>query len=243
MIKLVSATLNGCFVKALKKRMIDFNPVVLTEIPDAKEKKESVALTKEIQRIFQEYAQESYLFSLFRIALMSGLRRGELQALCWCDVEFSDKKIYVRHTLIWREGQGYYLDSPKTKKSFREIPMNTDLLNYIKKMKEHADEMGSGSPEDYVFCLLDGSPISRYRVSIELERIQIKMRETGYEFPKFTCHALRHTYATRAIENGINPQNLKNLLGHSTLAITMDLYSHVQDDTKATEMEKLNGVF
>ncbi|MDF2540845.1 MAG: integrase family protein [Herbinix sp.] len=243
MIKLVSATLNGCLVKAMKKRMIEFNPVEYTELPEGKEKKKSVALTKGIQNVFQEYSKESYLFSLFKVALMTGMRRGELQGICWKDIDFERRKIYVNHTLIWIEGQGYYLDRPKTKASLRELPMNTDLYNYMQSIKKQADEKGLGKQDDYIFCLPDGAPISRYRISNELNMIQNKMRNAGFECPIFTCHSLRHTYATRAIENGINPQNLKDLLGHSSLAITMDLYGHVMEDVKISEVEKLNGVF
>lgn len=94
------------------------------------------------------------------------------------------------------------------------IPMNTDMFNFMLELKKNADKKGVGNPENYVFCLPDGMPISRYRVSIELEKIQTRMSDAGFEFTKFTCHALRHTYAIRAIENGINPQNLKSLLGH-----------------------------
>lgn len=243
MIKLVNATLNGCFTKAIKNRMIEFNPVTYAEIPNAKPRKERVALTKEIQQAFLKYGKESYLNSFFKVALMTGLRRGELQALRWQDINFDKKTIYVRKTLIWIEGKGNYLDTPKTKSSKRNIPMNLDLLNFITKLKATADEIGLGNNDNYVFSLPDGTPISRYRVSAELTRVQGEMINAGYEFKRFTCHALRHTYATRAIENGISPQNLKSLLGHSALAITMDLYSHVMEDTKISEMEKLNGVF
>lgn len=243
MIKLVNATLNGCFTKAIKNRLIDFNPVIYAEIPKAKPKKERIALTKEIQQVFLEYAQESYLNCFFKVALMTGLRRGELQALRWKDIYFDKKQIYVGNTLIWIEGKGYYLDTPKTRSSMRSIPMNADLLDYMIKLKATADEVGMGNPDNYVFSLPDGTPISRYRVSSELKRVQDKMTDAGYHVKRFTCHALRHTYATRAIENGINPQNLKSLLGHSALAITMDLYSHVMEDTRISEMDKLNGVF
>ena len=243
MIKLVNATLNGCFTKAIKNRLIELNPVIYTEIPKAKPKNERIALTKEIQQVFLEYAEESYLSCFFKVALMTGLRRGELQALRWKDINFDKKQIYVGNTLIWIEGEGYYLDTPKTKSSMRSIPMNADLLDYIIKLKATADEVGMGNPDNYVFGLPDGTPISRYRVSSELIRVQDKMIDAGYDVKRFTCHALRHTYATRAIENGINPQNLKSLLGHSALAITMDLYSHVMEDTRISEMEKLNGVF
>lgn len=97
MIKLVAATLNGCFTKEIKKRMIEFNPVEYAEIPDAKPKKESIALTKEIQKVFQEYARDSYLFTLFKIGLMAGLRCGELRGLCWSDIDFLNKKVNVTH--------------------------------------------------------------------------------------------------------------------------------------------------
>ena len=65
----------------------------------------------------------------------------------------------------------------------------------------------------------------------------------GIEIGHFTCHSLRHTFATRAIENGMKPQVLKTILGHSSLAITMDLYAHVLGDEKVKEMELLEGVF
>lgn len=243
MIKLVNATLNGCFTKAIKNRLIEFNLVIYAEIPKAKPKKERIALTREIQQAFLEYAEESYLKVFFKVALMTGLRRGELQALKWKDICFDKKQIYVMNTLIWIEGKGYYLDTPKTRSSMRSIPMNSDLLEYMTKLKSTADEVGLGNDDNYVFSLPDGTPISRYRISIELNKVQGKMLDAGYDFKRFSCHALRHTYATRAIENGINPQNLKSLLGHSALAITMDLYSHVMEDTRILEMEKLNGAF
>lgn len=121
--------------------------------------------------------------------------------------------------------------------------VNAMVNKYMQSIKKQADEMGLGKQDDYVFCLADGAPISRYRISNELIVIQNKMRNAGYEFPIFTCHALRHSYATRAIERGINPQNLKDLLGHSSLAISMDLYGHVMEEVKISEVEKLNGVF
>lgn len=85
--------------------------------------------------------------------------------------------------------------------------------------------------------------MSRWRVQGEINRIVTKIRKDGYEFPHITSHVFRHTFATRAIEEGMQPQILKAILGHSSLAMTMDLYSHVLPDVKAEEMDKIAGGF
>lgn len=73
-------------------------------------------------------------------------------------------------------------------------------------------------------------------------RIKKQIEKDGKEITPFTFHSLWHTFATRAIENGMNPQTLKAILGHSSLSMTMDLYSHVMEDTKAQEMEKMRNM-
>ncbi|MCD8010928.1 MAG: tyrosine-type recombinase/integrase, partial [Lachnospiraceae bacterium] len=67
--------------------------------------------------------------------------------------------------------------------------------------------------------------------------------EAGNDFPRITSHVFRHTFATRAIESGMEPQILKTILGHSSLAMTMDLYSHVLPETRREAMEKIAGAF
>ncbi|GCA66822.1 hypothetical protein KGMB01110_12580 [Mediterraneibacter butyricigenes] len=77
----------------------------------------------------------------------------------------------------------------------------------------------------------------------EIDRIVKRIRKDGIDFPHITSHTFRHTFATRAIEAGMHPQVLKAILGHSSLAMTMDLYSHVLPDTKAEEMQKISQIF
>ena len=95
----------------------------------------------------------------------------------------------------------------------------------------------------YIFCNENGEPISRARVQGEIDRTIERIHAAGYDFPRITSHVFRHTFATRAIEAGMPPQVLKTILGHSSLAMTMDLYSHVLPDTKAEEMNKIADVF
>ena len=77
----------------------------------------------------------------------------------------------------------------------------------------------------------------------KFDKITRSIQKDGIEFERITPHTLRHTFATRCIENGMPPQVLKTILGHSKLSMTMDLYSHVLPDTKAEEMKKIVGLF
>ena len=94
-----------------------------------------------------------------------------------------------------------------------------------------------------MFCNENGEALSRERVQGEIDRIIKRIRAAGHEFERITPHIFRHTFATRAIEAGMPPQVLKTILGHSSLSMTMDLYSHVMPDTKANEMEKIADMF
>ncbi len=76
-----------------------------------------------------------------------------------------------------------------------------------------------------------------------IKHIQELIRKDGIEFKKISVHTLRHTFATRCKENGMQPQVLKSILGHSSLAMTMDLYSHVLPDTRSEEMRKISDLF
>lgn len=95
----------------------------------------------------------------------------------------------------------------------------------------------------YLFCNELGEPLSRARVKNETNRIVKRIRDEGHDFPHITPHIFRHTFATRAIEAGMQPQVLKTILGHSSLAMTMDLYSHVLPENRAEQMEKIANVF
>ena len=95
----------------------------------------------------------------------------------------------------------------------------------------------------YLFCDADGNPINVHLLQAEIDKTVKRIHEDGKEFPRITSHVFRHTFATRAIEAGMQPQVLKTIMGHSSLAMTMDLYSHVLPDTKAEEMQKIANVF
>lgn len=241
-IKIVSAVLNGCFKQAEKNGIVGRNPVMLAELPRQTEKKTRQAMTKEQQALFMECAKESYLYNFFAVMLRTGLRSGEIRGLKWSDIDKKSGVIHIVRTLKYIEGQGYLEDTPKTRTSMRDIPLTGDLIKYLEAQKNYWG-FKVERIDRYLFCNENGEALSRERVQTEINHIIKKIRATGHDFPRITSHVFRHTFATRAIEAGMQPQVLKTILGHSSLAMTMDLYSHVLPDTKAEEMEKIANVF
>lgn len=241
-IKIVSAVLNGCFQQALKNGIVERNPVKAATLPKQKDKKGRSAMTKEQQKLFMEYAAGSYLYNFFAVMLRTGMRNGEMRGLKYTDIDKKKNVIHVQRTLKYIEGEGYIEDTPKTRTSMRDIPLTEDILQLLEAQRRYwgfkVEKM-----DRYLFCNENGDPLSRERVQAEIGRIIKQIHAAGYEFERITPHVFRHTFATRAIEAGMPPQVLKTILGHSSLAMTMDLYSHVLPDTKAEEMEKIASVF
>ncbi|MFW5633149.1 MAG: tyrosine-type recombinase/integrase [Acetivibrio ethanolgignens] len=241
-IKVVAAVLNGCFKQAYRNGLIEKNPVPLAELPRETDKKVRQAMTKEQQDLFMKYAKESYLYNFFAVMLRTGMRSGEMRGLKYSDIDKKENVIHVQRTLKYIEGQGYMEDTPKTRTSKRDIPLTAATLQLLEAQKRQwgfkIEKMGR-----YLFSNENGEPLSRDRVQAEIDRIIKKMQADGKSFERITPHVFRHTFATRAIEAGMPPQVLKTILGHSSLAMTMDLYSHVLPDTKAEEMKKIDIAF
>ena len=243
-IKIASAVLNGCFKQAEKNGLIERNPVKLATLPrKGKKRKKIKVLTKDQQMLFMEYARQSYLYNLFEVMIRTGLRSGEVRGLIYgLDIDKKKRVIHIQRTLKYESGIGFFTDTPKTKSSEREIPLTKEVEQYLDTQQKL--RWGNVIRMDrFLFCNYNGDPLSRECLQGEIDRIVNQIRKDGYEFPRITSHVFRHTFATRAIEAGMQPQVLKAILGHSSLAMTMDLYSHVLPDLKAEEMEKIAKAF
>ncbi len=262
-IKIASAVLNGCFKQAERNGLIERNPVKLAVLPRIKDAERNRVMTREQQNLFMKYARESYLYNFFAVLLRTGMRSGELRALIYSsDVDINAGVIHVRRTLKYENRQeykipeemrvksskkdtyetNYFVDTPKTSTSIRDIPMTKETEFFLNAQKNYW-RFQVERVDRFLFCTENGEPLSRWRVQGEIDRIVKRIRKDGHEFPHITSHVFRHTFATRAIEEGMQPQILKAILGHSSLAMTMDLYSHVLPDVKAEEMDKIAGGF
>lgn len=219
--------LQQLFNSAVDGELIDHSPVEKIRIRGG-EKKERRVLTAEEQRKLVEYVTSHNLkhSDEWLFILETGLRIGELLGLKWSDVE--DRKIYVRRQMYYvREDRHYIETTPKTQSGMRMIPLTKKAYSILKNRKV--------TRLDYIF--LDPKTETRVDSTRALWHVCDKI---GIE--RISVHGLRHSFATRCIEAGMRPKTLQKILGHSTLAMTMDLYVHVTDDTLEEEMKKLEGV-
>ncbi len=248
----IAATiLSGMFEQAYKNQIINKNPIPLTTIPKTRNsQKERRVLTLNEQEILLKYSKGA-LRDLVEVSLSTGMRTGEIRALEWSDIDFENKVIHITGTLAELGGK-VFKETPKTKTSARDIPMLENVEKIFMRIKEDQEikkaKLGDKYQskeglENLVFRSRRGTPVSNSCYVRMINRTVDKINNDGIEFEHVHPHTLRHTFATRCIESGIPPQVLKTILGHSSLAMTMDLYAHVLPDTKAEEMKKIADLF
>lgn len=237
-IKIVASILGCVLKKAVNTGHIAINPADNAILPKNRDPKKRIALTQEQQNIFMEYAKTSPLFTLYSVLLRTGMRNGEIRGLKWSDIDFDEKLIHIRRTMRTLVGNAMFEDDPKTKTSKRDIPMNSVLENLLKSQIK-----GKICPSDFVFTVKKNHPVTKDILGYDLKSIIVRIQKDYPDFPYFSPHSLRHTFATRAIEAGMSPQVLKTIMGHSSLSMTMDLYCHIMPETKMKEMELISSAF
>lgn len=203
------------------------------------------ALTKEEQAAFMEAAKGEWLYNMIDFMLRTGVRSGEARGLRWRDIDGKKGLIHVRNNRTFDENGKDVNDTPKTETSVRDIPMTADVREILNRQRKQCWEMFGNVQglNDPVFKSIHNTWVDRNSLNRAFQRILDQMVKNGKGIEPIKPHALRDTFATRAIEAGMNPQTLKTILGHSSLAMTMDLYAHVLPDTKREEMEKIAAAF
>ena len=238
--------LKSIFNSAVSDGIIARNPAagVKPLKADAKAASETYhrALTEEEQRTFMEYVKKEWLYEVIALLLCTGMRVGEVTALTWNDIDYVNNVIHVTKTVSRTAAGKYTIGTPKSRTSIRDIPLNDTIRKVLKSQKEkqeyiHGNVTSLSRP---VFENIYGGMVYNASINKAISDTLERIAKDGGDIEHFSAHALRDTFATRYIEQGGSPQVLKTILGHSSLSMTMDLYSHVLPNTKQKEMDSIN---
>ena len=225
---------------AVKDRLIPYNPCDnvsnLKRIEPSAKDTIHRALTIEEQELFFEYARDSWYYTAFAFMMLTGCRLGEMAALQWSDIDYETNVIHITKTVSRESNRKYVIGPPKTASGKRDVALTAPIKQVLKQQRLYPVSPSDGR----IFATSTGGLINSGILSTVLNNIRAKIKkETGIEMERFSTHAFRDTFATRAIEQGMKPEVLKKILGHSKLAITMDLYVHVLPNTLQDAMNDL----
>jgi integrase len=246
--KLVMTVLRMILNDAVNDEIISKNPATMVKLErDYSAKANETyhrALTKEEQAAFVAEMKNDFYSELIEFMLVTGMRIGECAALEWSDVNLEQKKINVNKT-VTRDINGNFIvgDSPKSESGKRDIFINDEIEEILHRQKRKMKSLdGIIKFSNRVFSTVNGTIIwNAYinrRIKLALERLDAK----GIHIEHFTCHALRDTFATRCIEQGMQPKSLQKIMGHKNISVTMNIYAHVTDETQANAMAKIHVI-
>ena len=199
---------------ARSQKLIAVNPTDNCALPKLEHREMKTLPVEQLASILRE-AKESGIFEMYYIELATGLRRGELLGLKWEDLNLEQDTLRVQRQIARINGE--VVEAPlKTKNSYRTISLGADAVEILKEQRKKC----GGS--EYVFPSPTGGPISPDSVLQMLHRV---LKRAG--LPKVRFHDLRHTFATVALQNGVDIKTVSGMLGHYSAGFTLDTYAHV----------------
>ena len=217
MVRMCHATCRSALEKAVQDGLIRVNPAIGCKLPPKKAREMQVLTQNEIIRFLHQAKEEGY-YELFLLELGTGMRRGEILALKWSDLNFATGELRIERQVYIIKAE-VIISAPKTKASIRTVILPPSLLKTLAAHKETVDsEWMFPSPTD------NGRPRNPSSVR---KRLQLILERAGCKKVRF--HDLRHTFATMALEHGMDVKTLSATIGHVSSATTLDIYSHITD--------------
>ena len=214
---------------AVEQRLIARNPADGCALPKA-ERKEMQTLPVEQLTSFLREAKDSGVFALYYIDLTTGLRRGELLGLKWSDIDLEKGDLRVQRQIGRIDGK--IIEMPlKTKNAYRTLPLSADAISVLKIQKCKVGNC------EWVFPSPTGGPMSPDSVLHMLHRV---LKRAG--LPKVRFHDLRHTFATLALQNGVDIKTVSGMLGHFSAGFTLDTYAHVTTSAKREAAKTMGSI-
>ena len=224
----INQVISSAMDMAVRHKLILSNPTEGCELPKV-EHREMKTLPAEQLGAFLREAKESGAYELYYLDLATGLRRGELLDLKWEDIDLQNGIIHVHRQVARVDGEVKELPL-KTKNSYRNISISQDAVAMLTEMEAHRSS-------DYVFPASTGGPISPDSVNNMLHRV---LKRAG--LPSIRFHDLRHTFATLALQNGVDIKTVSGMLGHFSAGFTLDTYAHVTTSAQKEAAKTMGNV-
>lgn len=243
-IRHIHTALSSALSKAAEWRLIHRNPCDTAELPRL-EHREMQSLTADEAARLLAAAHNDKLGVVFAFSLFTGARPAEVFALKWSDIDFDRGTVTIQRTLQWRhknQGGGWYFDQPKTKRSRRTVPLPSGL---VKQLREHRACQAEallkiGIRTELLFANSEGTPLHWQNV---IKRHFKKVLQQAGLPASFRLYDLRHSCATLLLQDGLNPKIVSERLGHASIVLTLDTYSHVLPDMQSEAAESLQRRF
>ena len=237
--------INEGLKRAVKLKLIKYNPAQAIDSPQPEKYKAPVMNEIDLLKILNVLKEDYFMYVFVKTALKTGMRRSELLGLEWNDVDFKKGFIKVRKTLLKVNGGSVHLNQTKNESSRREIKMSNDLINILKSFKKRQNELKLllgpeyDNTKNFVFSKPDGKNYNPRTISRKFEKAVKKANLPS----KYTVHTLRHTFATINLKNKVPAKIVQDMLGHSKISTTLDIYSHTDLDMQKIAVEKLDEIF
>jgi len=226
---------------AVRQGLLGRNPCELVDPPKPRRKAMRTLDPSEVNALV-EAAEDSYYFPVIYTALSTGLRQAEVLALRWRDLDLGIIPSVSVNRVLYRRNGNYGFHEPKTAHSRRLVEMTPKLAAFLKGYRQGREalwrELGKElGLDDLVFTNVKGNPICSSSLDREFGRILVK---AGLKNVRF--HDLRHTFASLMLLRGAKPKVISEALGHSSVAFTMDVYSHILQGMQSEAMILLDEV-
>ena len=228
MVKTCHVTCCTALDKAVSQGLLLKNPAAACKAPATHPKEMQVLTQEEMQRLLIQ-AKENDCYELLLLELTTGLRRGELLALQWDDLDFQTGELYIQRQVQRIRGE-LTVTQPKTRSSSRSIILPTPILDILKSCRQH-----TGSRWMFPSPRKEDSPRDPAAVRKKLSTI---LERAGCKHVRF--HDLRHTFATNALEHGMDVKTLSAIIGHVSSATTLNVYAHVTDGMRQSAAAKID---
>jgi len=237
-VRYMHSILRRALKQAVKWEYIHRNIIEAVTPPSLKQKEKQPWDTNQV-KTFLDAAKAERLYPLFLLAIMTGMRRGEILGLKWDDINLNNGIVSIKRSIV-RTSKGPVVGEVKTEKSKRAVSISETVIQALKTYRTvQAQELlmvGQKNTDGWVFTR-EADPRPPYPT--HLNKI-LKRIITQANLPKISFHDLRHTHATMLLSQGVNPKIVQERLGHSNISVTMDVYSHVMPGMQKQAADELD---